>query len=426
MKRKPAKKISKRASGNPKIGNRAIEPEVVVDEVTIGEGDADLGVSDPSDVRDGDLLVEGENFSDAINAEVVAGSEDAGGEDPGGDDHDGDAEQNPGRAASAPSTRALSLRAGSSAGGRDALGTYLRELAQYPTISREEEHDLAVKFLTDKDRAAAYKLVTSNLWLVVKLAREYERAARNVLDLIQEGNIGLMEAVKNFDPYRGVRFPSYATWWVRAYIIRYLIANWRMVKIGTTQAQRKLFFNLKREKDKLEREGFYPAPKLLAEKLNVRESDVVEMQQRLGVGDASLDAPMSSEGGAEQTLHGLLPSAGEDIEAVVASRQTQRIIAQAVDDFLKLQNERERYIFEQRILRGESTTLQEVAVKLKISRERVRQIEERLRSKLRVFMRERLGDEADSFGLGNFGLVSPNVVISAGPVEVNPTGGRKK
>ncbi len=285
--------------------------------------------------------------------------------------------------------------------GRNALETYLRELVQYPPLTREEEHELAVRYLSDKDRAAAYKLVTSNLWLVVKLAREYERAARNVLDLIQEGNIGLMEAVKNFDPYRGVRFPSYAAWWVKAYIIRYLIANWRMVKIGTTQAQRKLFFNLKREKEKLEREGFYPAPALLAEKLNVRESDIVEMEQRLGSSDASLDAPLATESSGEQTLHGVLSSDNNDVEAMVASRETQRIIAQAVEDFLGFLNERERFIFEQRILHGESTTLQEVSVKLDISRERVRQVEERLRKKLKVFMLERLGDDSKSFGLSD-------------------------
>ena len=144
-----------------------------------------------------------------------------------------------------------------------------------------------------QDVQAAYSLVSSNLWLVVKVAREYEQAARSLLDLIQEGNIGLMEAIKNFDPYRGVRFPSYAVYWIRAYMIRFIISNLRMVKIGTTQAQRKLFFNLKKEKEKLEREGFYAAPKLLAERLQVKESEIVEMEQRLGGNDVSFDAPLS-------------------------------------------------------------------------------------------------------------------------------------
>ncbi|MCB0336716.1 MAG: sigma-70 family RNA polymerase sigma factor, partial [Bdellovibrionales bacterium] len=158
------------------------------------------------------------------------------------------------------------------------LTAYLREMRNFPKLTREEEKELAVQYRENKDLEAAYQLVSSNLWLVVKIARDYEKAARSLLDLIQEGNIGLMEAVKNFDPYRGVRFPSYAVWWIRAYIVRYLIANWRMVKIGTTQAQRKLFFNLQKEKEKLERDGFYPGPKLLAEKLEVKEKEIIEMQ----------------------------------------------------------------------------------------------------------------------------------------------------
>src|SRR5690606_2877165 len=167
----------------------------------------------------------------------------------------------------------------------DAFTAYLREIQQYPRLSKEEEHELAVRYRKFQDLEAAYKLVTSNLWLVVKIARQYQAAARNLLDVIQEGNMGLMESVKNFDPYRGVRFPSYAAWWIKAYIIRFVIANLRMVKVGTTQAQRKLFFNLQREKEKLEREGIYPGPKLLAEKLNVKEREVVEMEQRLSSPD---------------------------------------------------------------------------------------------------------------------------------------------
>ena len=132
---------------------------------------------------------------------------------------------------------------------------YLAETRRYPLLTREEERELAIRYFCDKDLEAAYRLVASNLRLVVMLAREYQKASQNLLDLIQEGNIGLMEAVKNFDPYRGVRFPSYAVWWIRAYIIRYIMNNWRMVKLGTTQAQRKLFFNLQKEKELLERRG---------------------------------------------------------------------------------------------------------------------------------------------------------------------------
>ncbi len=370
-------------SNNTEQPARVLEPEIVLEPTRVGVG----GLLEPTTID-----------AEAVTSEELSSDLDAGL----GEEFEGE-EANTDVVPSALSSRTVSdkpIRADGRIGvSRDALTTYLKELTQYPLLSKEEEHELAVQYLTEKDRIAAYKLVTSNLWLVVKLAREYERAARNVLDLIQEGNIGLMEAVKNFDPYRGVRFPSYASWWIKAYIIRYLVANWRMVKIGTTQAQRKLFFNLKREKEKLEREGFYPAPALLAEKLNVRESDVVEMEQRLGGSDASLDAPIDSEDGGVQTLHGLLSSEAGDVEATVASREVQRIIAQAVEDFIGFLNERERFIFEQRILHGESTTLQEVSEKLDISRERVRQLEERLRKKLKEFMRERLGDESVSFGL---------------------------
>ncbi|HET9062364.1 MAG TPA: sigma-70 family RNA polymerase sigma factor, partial [Candidatus Binatia bacterium] len=139
---------------------------------------------------------------------------------------------------------------------QDPLSTYLAEIRRYPVLSREEEHELAVRYFEHEDEEAAYRLITSNLRLVVMIAREYQRAFHNLLDLVQEGNVGLLEAVKKFDPYRGVRLPSYAVWWIRAYIIRYIMNNFRLVKVGTTQAQRRLFFNLQKEKARLESEGF--------------------------------------------------------------------------------------------------------------------------------------------------------------------------
>jgi len=148
----------------------------------------------------------------------------------------------------------------------DPLSRYLAEIRRFPILSREEEAKIARLYLETHDPKYAYQLVTSSLRLVVKIAHEFARASRNLLDLIQEGNVGLMEGVKHFDPYQGVRFPSYAVWWVRAYIYRYLINNWRLVKIGTTQAQRKLFFNLRKESERLEAEGFTPQPRLLAQR----------------------------------------------------------------------------------------------------------------------------------------------------------------
>jgi RNA polymerase sigma-32 factor len=288
----------------------------------------------------------------------------------------------------------LSIKAGLSKGKDlqpvDSLSTYMREIRAFPRLSREEELDLAIKFYNDKDREAAYKLLTSNLWLVVKIAREYERAARNVLDLIQEGNIGLMEAIKNFDPFRNVRFPSYAVWWIKAYIIRYVIANWRMVKIGTTQAQRKLFFNLTKEKERLERDGFFPTTKLLADKLNVREKDVIEMEQRLNNLELSVDAPLPGENSS--SLLSVLPSDNESAEDILAEVQRLQLMHSVIDSFKESLKEREKVVLERRLLAEDKATLQDLSEELSISRERVRQIENRIKEKLKRHFTEELGD----------------------------------
>ena len=172
---------------------------------------------------------------------------------------------------------------------RDPLGAYMRDVQRYPLLTKEEEHELAVRFFEDEDVEAARRLVTSNLRLVVKIAYDYRQAYKNILDLVQEGNIGLMQAVKKYDPYKGVKLSSYAAWWIRAYILRYILNNHRLVKVGTTQAQRKLFYNLQKEKARLSAMGIEPTAELIAERLNVPERDVVSMDMRLAAGDASLD-----------------------------------------------------------------------------------------------------------------------------------------
>lgn len=273
----------------------------------------------------------------------------------------------------------------------DPLSAYLAEISRHQTLDKSEEFELAKRYHEHKDLEAAYRLVVSNLWLVVKISRDYERAARNLLDVIQEGNIGLMEAVKNFDPYRGVRFPSYAVWWIKAYILRFIIANWRMVKIGTTQAQRKLFFNLKKERDKLEREGFFPAPKLLAEKLNVRESDVIEMEQRLGSPDVSVHAPLSYD--SELDYLSTLPAHQPTAEDSLRRKEMQQLISESFKDFAAGLSERDRAIFEERLLGDEKVTLNDLAEKFGLSKERVRQLENRIREKLKTFMTERIGSD---------------------------------
>jgi RNA polymerase sigma-32 factor len=272
----------------------------------------------------------------------------------------------------------------------DPLQRYLAEIRRFPLLSREEEHQLAVDYKQYGNVEAAYKLVTANLRLVVMIAREYQKAFKNLLDLIQEGNMGLMEAVKNFDPYRGVRFPSYAVWWIRAYMIRYIMNDWRMVKIGTTQAQRKLFFNLQREKEKIEAEGLTPGPKLLAQRLNVKEDEVVEMEQRLASRDLSVDMPMGDD--EEATLLHFLPDQKESPEEQLAETQYQQLLREKMEQFAGVLKDKELVIFRERLLNEEPLTLREIGEKYDISRERVRQIEERVKRKLKAFLSKELKD----------------------------------
>ena len=283
----------------------------------------------------------------------------------------------------------------------DALQRYMAEVARHPLLTREEEHDLAVKFQRTHDPELAYRLVTANLRLVVKLAHEYRRAAFNLLDLIQEGNVGLMHAVQKYDPFRGVKLSSYSAWWIRAYILRYLMDNWRMVKLGTTQAQRKLFFNLRKEQEKLVSQGFEPQPRLLAERLDVSEQDVREMDQRLGNDEFSLDAPMSS-GGAEEArqTHGdrlVQPSAPADEQ--LADEELRRIFKEKLAAFgASLTGEKDRFLFENRIAPAgdqEPMTLQQIGDLWGVTRERARQLEARLTDRLRDYLRKELPDFAE-------------------------------
>jgi RNA polymerase sigma-32 factor len=276
----------------------------------------------------------------------------------------------------------------------DPLQRYLAEIRRFPLLTREEEHRLAVEYKEYGKVEAAYKLVTANLRLVVMIAREYQKAFRNLLDLIQEGNMGLMEAVKNFDPYRGVRFPSYAVWWIRAYMIRYIMNDWRMVKIGTTQAQRKLFFNLQKEKEKLETEGLTPGPKLLAQRLNVKEAEVVEMEQRLASRDLSVDMPMGDD--EEATLLHFLPDQKESPEEQIAETQYQQLLREKMEEFAGGLKDKELVIFRERLLNEEPLTLREIGEKYDISRERVRQIEERVKKKLKTYLSKELKDMKDT------------------------------
>lgn len=265
------------------------------------------------------------------------------------------------------------------------------EIRRYPILDPEEEKALAIRYREKGDLEAAYKLVVSNLRLVVKIAMEYYNSwMTSVLDLIQEGNIGLMLAAKKFDPYRGVRLPYYASFWIRAYILRFIIENWRLVKVGTTQAQRKLFFNLRKEKERLEALGFTPGPKLLAQSLDVKESEVIDMDQRLGTREMSLDNPI--EQGSRESFKDLLPSEEVYLDERMANNQLKALFSQKIKEFRKTLKGRDMDIFETRTLASIPATLHEIGNKYRISHERVRQIEKNLLKRFKEFVAKEIPD----------------------------------
>jgi RNA polymerase sigma-32 factor len=281
----------------------------------------------------------------------------------------------------------------------DALQRYMAEVAKHPLLSREEEHELAVRFQQTHDPELAYRLVTANLRLVVKIAYEYRRAAFNLLDLIQEGNVGLMHAVQKYDPFRGVKLSSYSAWWIRAYILRYLMDNWRMVKLGTTQAQRKLFFNLRKEQERMLAQGFEAAPKLLAERLDVTEQDVREMDLRLANDEFSIDAPvLGAQDEARQTHGDRLVQSGAPVDEQLADRELRQIFKEKLAQFGQtLTAEKDRFLFENRIAPPddrEPMTLQQIGDVWGVTRERARQLEVRLTDRLREYLRRELPDFA--------------------------------
>ncbi len=284
----------------------------------------------------------------------------------------------------------------------DPLTVYINDIRRYPLMSREEEHELAVKFLQTGDLELARRLTTANLRLVVKLAHEYRQAHRNLLDLIQEGNVGLVQAVRHYDPYRGVKLSSYAAWWIRAYMLKFILHNWRLVKIGTTQAQRKLFFNLRKEKERLEKMGFDASPHAIARALEVPEREVIDMERRLGSGEVSLDAPLERGGGDSgdhRTQLDLLPSPSEARpDRIAEGSEFQELLKQKFTAFDATLRGREQLIFRDRLWPqdGESPrTLQELGDHYGISRERARQLEKRLLGKLKEYLRAELGDAVE-------------------------------
>lgn len=272
-----------------------------------------------------------------------------------------------------------------------ALGRYLVEVRRYPFLSKEEELQLFHEYQVMGNRDAAVKLILSNLRVSVAIASEYKHTGADQMDLIQEGNVGLMQAIKKFDVTRNVRFYAYAAWWVRAYILRYLLQSHRLVKIGTTQEQRKLFYNLKKEKAKLEREGFVPDAKLLADRLQVRERDVLEMDQRLGSWELSLDQPISKDK-EEGTFLDLLPSPTPRVDDTIAKKELMLVFRKKLGEFSKTLDERDEDILRNRLLSETPLTLEEIGRKYSITKERSRQLEARIIKRLREFMKAELQD----------------------------------
>ncbi|MEP6862369.1 MAG: RNA polymerase factor sigma-32 [Deltaproteobacteria bacterium] len=357
----------------------------------IDVGDRPAEDADGDDAADGsDDKDEPEDKDDGLDTDLAA----AGAIDVGEDGHE-DAQDAGPDADHVP--RVPVKREAGSLARRDPLALYMSETRRYPLLTPQEEHDLAVRLVEQGDTAAARRLIEANLRLVVKIAYEYRRAHRNLLDLVQEGNIGLIQAVGKFDPYRGVKLSSYAAFWIRAYILKFILNNWRLVKIGTTQAQRKLFFNLRKEREKLEQLGFQPTSALLAEKLDVSEKDVIEMERRLAAPEASLDAPIGSGGdddGARTRLD-FLPSEDDRPDRAVANNEFAQLLKSKLEVFAQTLEGREQTIFRERWLAEEPLTLQELGDRYNVSRERARQLEKRVLDRLKKYLEAELGSAVD-------------------------------
>ncbi len=283
------------------------------------------------------------------------------------------------------------------ANSRDNLHLYLKEVSRFPMLKPEEEQELAHRVINQNDTDAAFRLVSSHLRLVVKIAMDFQRRwMQNVLDLIQEGNVGLMRAVNKFDPDKGIKFSYYAAFWIKAYILKFIMNNWRMVKIGTTQVQRKLFFNLNKERQKLISQGFDPDASMLSEKLGVSVEQIHEMEQRLGASDMSLDMQVSDATGGASRMD-FLPALEPGVEDSIASTEIAKLVQKHLQSIIPKLNEKENYILQNRLLSDEPATLREIGERYNVTRERVRQLEARLLEKLRQHLTNDIKDFSEEW-----------------------------
>jgi RNA polymerase sigma-32 factor len=356
--------------GESAEGGDAAGDDAALHEATLVEGEA------PDEEPSPDSETE-------IEAEVVGmqGADDA---DEGADAADLDV---PEVEVPAADSTALSLR--------DPFQAYVREVQRYPLLTADEEKALTTKYTETGDPNIARRLVTANLRLVIKLAYEYRRAYKNMMDLIQEGNIGLMQAVKRYDPYRGVKLSSYSAWWIRAYMLRFILNNWRLVKLGTTQAQRKLFFNLNKQKAKLAAMGVEPTADAIADRLGVKTSEVQEMDRRLSAGEASLDAPLGDAEGRSMPRVEMMPSDERGTDDAVAQQELGALLNERLSAFRDTLSGKDLIIFDKRLVAEEPLTLQRLGEEFGVSRERVRQLEARLAGRLREYLKSELGEAVE-------------------------------
>ena len=276
----------------------------------------------------------------------------------------------------------------------DPFAAYLQEVKKYPLLSEDDEKELAIRLQETGDVDAAYQLTTANLMLVVKIAMTFKREWQSLMDLVQEGNVGLMKAVKNFDPFRGVRLSAYATWWIKSYILKYILDNWRLVRVGTTNSRRKLLFNLKKEKERLEREGFDPSTKLLAEHFGVDEGEIIDVEASIGAVDVSMDTPTRADSSMTpaQSL-----SDGKSLEKGAEIDQFREILQRKIEAFKSDLKPGEIEILENRVLSESPQSLQEIGDERGVTREAVRQAEQRLLKKFRIYIEEQMPEAADYF-----------------------------
>jgi len=277
---------------------------------------------------------------------------------------------------------------------RDVLKLYMQELARFKLLTPDEEKALLAEYHETRDPDIFKRLVQANLRFVVKIAFEYATYGAKLMDMIQEGNMGLMKAVHDFNPTKDVRLTTYAVWWIRSYIQDFLIRNWSLVRIGTTASQKKLFYRLRKEQQRLEQMGIRPEIKQLAMNLGVDEKDVELMQTRLAGGDVSMSAPVKNSKGesVDLNIENRMADESDLASEVLEASEQSRLFKKALDEFMPQLDDRELVIFKERLLSEKPRTLLEIGDDFKITKERARQIEEKIKDKLKTFLAEKYPD----------------------------------